>query len=64
MRRRTLTRGLILSGGFGGLLPAFSIARADGVSEGDAVHGIRAALDRGATIGTGSALLQKVFGSR
>jgi hypothetical protein len=49
MRRRTLTRGLILSGGFWGLLPAFSIARADGVSEGDAVHGIRAALDRGAT---------------
>jgi hypothetical protein len=47
MRRRTLTQGLMVAGGFGGL-SAFSNARAQGVSEGDAAHGIRAALDRGA----------------
>jgi hypothetical protein len=47
MRRRTLTQGLVVGGGLWGLT-VFSSARAQGISEGDAVHGIRAALDRGA----------------
>jgi hypothetical protein len=48
MRRRTLTRGLMVASGFGGLC-AWPLARGQAVSETDAVRGIRAALDRGAT---------------
>ncbi|MEO7245166.1 MAG: DUF4197 domain-containing protein [Rubrivivax sp.] len=47
MQRRTITTGLICWGGLCGL-SAGTTARAESISQGDAVLGVRAALERGA----------------
>jgi hypothetical protein len=47
MQRRTITTGLISWGGLCGL-SAWTTAHAENISEGDAVLGVRAALERGA----------------
>jgi hypothetical protein len=52
MQRRKFTSGVVCAGGLG-LLAARPLARAAGITESDAVLGVRAALERGAVVAVG-----------
>lgn len=52
MQRRNFTSVMVAAGGLWGLLSS-PVARADGITESDAVLGVRAALERGAMVAVG-----------